>query len=232
MAAPGIGDRRRLTPPVTARVNWSHPLAQGLRFWANPAAGADIVRGYPGTISGGASPSSRGGIEFSDASGQITYGQANGGLLSSGSEWSAVVQFNMGTLADKWFIGKRQGFSPGNSEFGFGTGGGGSSANVQRKDGFVNIAGVFSANTSYIAGASISASTVNIYTNGNLAGSAASDMRADTGPTATLSVGRRADEGGDGFTTGSIQWAAVWARALSAAEMAQVYADPFCMLRR
>lgn len=41
MPAPAIGLRPRVTPPATARVDWSHPLAQGLLFAFSPAHEVD-----------------------------------------------------------------------------------------------------------------------------------------------------------------------------------------------
>ena len=59
MAAPAIGKRRRWTPPVTAKVDWSHPLAVGLVAYHLPIPGLgaiDIAHGYNLALSGNPAP--------------------------------------------------------------------------------------------------------------------------------------------------------------------------------
>lgn len=54
MAAPAIGKRRRWAPPVTAKVDWSHPLATGLQFlWFASSPDVDRAGGAVLSTSGG-----------------------------------------------------------------------------------------------------------------------------------------------------------------------------------
>lgn len=218
MAAPAIGVRLRATPPATARVDWSHPLAQGLLFAFSPAHEVDWSGQTVFTRVGG-----------STAIGGTAFGVGRGATSASGTGWTCpatrfpsqssgtMFAATSGLVTRTSFLWDSQG-----DRFTFYTLGttGHFLANTGDVDTGVNPQGHRTISQS------CDGSTMTGFYDGNRVASTGYTPGTRTGLGYLLTP-----------YTGTANWADTvavflgWSRPLSAADHATLHANPFCFLR-
>jgi hypothetical protein len=225
MAAPAIGQRKRWAPPATARIDWSHPLAQGLVALSIPGVslreialdaplGANTI-GKPVVI---ASPQGLAG-NFSSGSSAISYVRPKPQAPPITVMGIGITQTAFQILA---WAGPNRGFG------------------IAPKAGTLRctlgaIADYDLATSLLVLGQwqmsagtiDANAGTVSGWVDGTRVGTTTAGTMATTGSD-VFNVGML--DSGTQATTG-ISYAAWWSRALTAPEHASLYLDPFQMLR-
>lgn len=243
MSAPAIGLRSRWAP-ASARVDWSHPLSQGLAFCVVPSVSVhDLAIGYQAVRNGTPTPS------------RNAFGAA--ARLSSATsdflEYSGVPDAPfLGPISFLW-VGNVQTASAFRSIAHKHAGAGGSQspfsvltdnaaspqalilsrANLGNRN-FTTTTGCLPVgvdNVVVITAPEAIQTSPAFYVNGLefSSTSAGSGSGASTGSSASIRVGRRAD--GAVQSNGDVSIVAIWSRALSVNEVAALTADPFQMLR-
>lgn len=237
MAAPTIGrPPRYLLSAATPRVDWSHPFAAGLDSYVicRNNALADMVSGSP--------PDSQAGAGTATA---LSTGQAVN-LSSNGAFWSLTSKpaFPLPLSAFVVAVNPAATFKVFVSYTGSGsTGKGwkfGSSASATRlgftlggvADYQFAVGSLPSTASEITAGVTVAGTTATGYVNGASVGTATVGTLSDAthrglGIGASVSNTNVIQES----LSQPIGLVAVWKRALSAAAMAQLHADPFCLLR-
>lgn len=220
MAAPAIGVRPRVVPPSTAKVDWSHPLAQGLLFAFSTAHEVDW-------------------------SGLTTFTRLGGGTTQRATGVGAGVVANSTSVRTGWsvpaacFPSQQRG-----TMFAVTSGPAAASNFLWDSEGdrfafyLLNASAHFLASGSDIdggtyptghntVGQSCDGSTMTGYLNGNRYVSSAYTPGTRTG------LGYVMDRNtGTGFNWSSpVSVFIGWSRALTAQEHAQIHANPFCFLR-
>lgn len=227
MAAPAIGLRPRFAPnPATARVDWSHPLAQGLMFYA--LGGIDLVTRAalsPQPAASTASPTRSGpavggGIIAGSTLPSTTFPTARCSMF-------AVASYGAGTGYESTvaFHGSSTGagllFDRSNGRLTY----------LNRAIAVHDLATGLSRNTVYTIGSTCAGNggTIVGYIDGNRQSTA---TLGTMNPVTTGSYWLLATDNGNLAAADSrLTCGGIWNRVLSDAEMAQVHADPFCMLR-
>jgi hypothetical protein len=235
MAAPAIGLRPGFAP-MRAAIDWSHPLAAGLVFYAMPGTGLpDLVRGYTPTYTATEFVGTKFGpaAALTGSTSQVTYG--TGPVMGGASDWTAIAALRVNAGTAGTVLCKRNAFSAAGEEFRLGMASGGALV-ISAGGTFTNfsLAGVVARSQS-VVGVTATASACVPFVNGRVvAGTTAANRRSSGSAGAnTITVGRINAEG-DGLgasADGAVALAAAWNRALTAAQMAQIMTDPFCLLR-
>ena len=217
MAAPSIGRQRRWAPPHSARIEWSHPLAKGLKFWS--VGQYDFVGKRFGTLNAtlsvAATPQGRGFTGSSSGYVSWSAGQATNGQAA----WSAAcfcrVPIRFGSwdgdsALQSWFF--EVGTSP---------------AVYAYDGGYPNLAAgsLSTGQWALISTSRDAGGTQYLYIDGRLVGSGSLSQ-----PTSN-SNGIQIVNSPDSTNSGTACWGAYWHRALSAAEHAQLRNDPFAAFR-
>jgi hypothetical protein len=233
MAAPAIGRRPRFAPGPTTRVDWSHPVAQGLGFCTLDGT-VDIAYGIPITQNNapdhGLMPTGR-ARSYVGASTQYSSFPAAPSVQSptqvSIVVWMQRTNGNVNVYVGQDINANRVFTFDGASATRFYVNGGGGTDIVT---GATNISGSVSPRPRMIAGTATSGASINVYVDGVLDGTA-SPCTFNATQTADWNIGRRAFSGAENYVTGTIGPVMIWRRALTASEIALLYADPFCFLR-
>jgi hypothetical protein len=242
MAAPAIGVRPRWAPGPSAKINWSHPLSQGLIGCILPGQSyRDLVYGVQGTAAGttnfAASPfgqSARATTGATDTNHLDWNGPTADVVGATAGTFTLVVTFeNLGTagnnnslLASRWGVGNQwliytsQIGGPGTVRCGVG------STGLNLLTGPTIVAGETAVVTMVRDGINLA-----LWKNGVLG---ASNASGDTGgfvstSTSTLRMFNKTDDSGTSGTN-VITALIVQKRALSANEIVSLHADPFQML--
>lgn len=237
MAAPTIGRRLAWSPPVGAVVDWSHPLSAGLVLMSYSAGNAmiDAVRGATapgfGAVGTGFGRGSRyTGSQTSTSSFPVRMDTASQMTFRWLGSWDAFASGDKLALSAPGGVLLDPDSSTGGTaaiKFGFGAVNTGTNSTKSY--------------TRWTAGrvvhiaASNNFSTTNghtAYFNGNLWTPSSTDSTpATTGTVADDSLYIMSNGGASLKATGTVVSIAIWRRVLTAAEHAQLAADPFCMLR-
>jgi hypothetical protein len=224
VAAPAIGRRPRFASGPQARVDWSHPIASGLRFCA-PDGTSDIAHGIPVTAVNnpdhGFMPFGRGRtyvpastqyLSFPSTSVQCP-SQVSVLLWVKRTGGASEVPIAQDVNANRAFTLDTAGVAR------FYVAGGAGNDIVT---GTVNVSGAVSLRPRMIVGTATTGGSINIYVDGVL-DATAGPCTFNATQTADWNIGRRAFSGAEGYFTGTIGPVMIWRRALSA--------DPFCFLR-
>lgn len=230
-------------PPVNARINWRHPLAQHLRgFWLANNPGAHHLFNYaqnkPDAVYSAAAPfivaSPTGDIAHKHQSGSSRYMQVPN-VVGGPLDITGAI-----SVAGSWR--KASGTSGGRNPIltkGGTTGNGyaldatddGSGLRWWMNGAGINPAFTPAANTDYIFCGTFAGGTggrAAVYSNGALIGSGTANNPIAT--TVSLQFAKRdIDSSPLGSIDRHCKWYAVWARALTAAEVALLSAQPYCM---
>lgn len=242
MPAPAIGQRRAWVPGPNAAVDWSHPLTFRLSFLVWVAGGAfHGTRRATAMGSNRAVSSSGYGAALRAATDNST-GIASFGIndalympTSTGGGFTAVVVGNIRTPAS----GSRQFLCYESSSFNGGwglfvdTAGVGAFAVKTTNPVYVTLSGgsLGAGNAAAVTAMVHNAGnqTLEGWSNGRLVASTAMALMVTSQNSTALRVG--ADRVDAQSSQSDISMIAIWQRALTGAEHAQLAADPFCMLR-
>jgi|GEM_PF-5968603 len=251
MGVATIGRRPRFAPPPHARIDWSHPLSQGLVFYVIPAMGYnDLVARYAGTLNG--SP-----VTSSSVMGQtLKLTSANADFINFPSPPDSLFT---GPISLMWqgkttaasqynsFLHKHAGAGVGNAPFSMLTD---NSASPQKVTLSRASASPTSVTGNYNWDTTVGCLPVNVesnvlitstdggvrttptvYVNGNqyaVTGAGTGTGNCTTSSGQPIRIGRRADAVVS--LTGHITAVMIWNRALSTSEAADLNVDPFQFL--
>lgn len=236
MGVAELGRRRRFAPPPHARIDWSHPLAQGLAFCYVPSVGlVDLASGCRGSDTGtvpSPTPFGRGALSAASSQYATFPGRSDSPFLGRITfEWAGTLR--VGSRYHH-FAGKHSGSGGVNTPFDFRT----SNESVPR---IHLVRGNGSTFTTFQSSSNLplgvphhvavttDLTTVKFYIDGASGGSTADSIGTATGSNADIVVGQRPD-GATVSLDGVAVLCRVWSRELSAADIASLYADPFQML--
>ena len=228
-------------PPVGFGVDWSNPLTRGLVFLYQPAAsaaGLDLVRGRKGSILGSKYPivgAVQGKTTQWNGAGSIAF--ASDALLEPTSQMtmSAYLRVRASMPADTGILTKSYNNSDtpayclrGNY---VGTLGGHNVAAIFRQTGntywISHSSLILSAGGASLFTGTLAASSISLYEFGNKVASTAGPSSIQYGGGNGLILSGTSDAAATGELTGDIYLAAIWNRALSAAEVARFAANPW-----
>lgn len=226
----------RWAPGPQARVDWSHPLAQGLVFCTvdgyNDAAGRAPITAVnnPGH---GLLPTGP-GRTFTAASTQYLSVPLTPQLtiVNQISIAAWAIRTDAGTGGEQLVAQDVNGSRCFTVDFSgtairFYVAGGGTAANQVDTPAFTTASGVPFA----VVATAINGGAMNLYINGSLGVTNTGNATFNATPTNAWNIGRREFSGAEGYFTGTIGPVMIFRRALSIAEVGALYADPFCMLR-
>lgn len=243
MPAPSIGVRSRWAPGPDARVDWSHPLAAGLVLCC-PEPGYDLAYGVPITPTnnpGHTSTPVGPGRTFTSGSSTYFAVPAAVQLQIGGSSAPCTVAAFHRRTADP---GSGAGYSIVARDV--------SGTRCYTLDLFNNVA-VADTIRFYINGGAAAIATTpwpatnewahavgtwngsnvtEIWVNGVRGATTTAAATPGSSTSVGWRIGARQFVGAEDYLTGEIGPVHIWRRALSANEIAQLYADPFCMLTR
>lgn len=223
-------------------VDWSHPLAVGLKSLVFPADLVDLVRGT-GVITVNGTPTNVGtpygaGRNFNGTTDYLEIGTP----IATAGAWSLFAVFRAtATATGAGVIAER--YPPANTNVAYALGVGITSATpLQLECGYYNSAGsgawqlatgsviTIGRWNNVVATYAGNAGAINLYLNG-LRDATGSGSGADPTPDQPTRIAIRHDATGSPNLPGDIAVTGIWNRALSANEVATLYADPFCILR-
>ena len=241
MSAPAIGLRPRWAPGPSAVIDWSHPLAQGLRHCIRPigAKVVDLVTGRDLTVDTAATT---GVTQFGRA--LRSSGAATGAYLPLTSAPPYPLSFTWVGDADctaatsgagllAFAYGTSGGWSTSPVPYIYGLDYGGGSLTGPPVSGSAFVGGLFTTTSRMtgVASATMVTGSARLYVNGLLVASTTPSL---TDPTSTNFVGlgfnRYSEATRSQSATGSL--GLVHSRVLSANEVAALAADPFQIFRQ
>lgn len=241
MSAPAIGVRPRWAPGVNPTIDWSHPLAHGLRYclFANGARVVDLVSGRVLTnqanAATGSAPSGSGLASSGLTSGAYlpittapTYPLSftHVGLLRSGVTGTGILCFAYG--ASNGWVTENNPFL-----FGLAAPSAAGNAELYRVDNVTLLAAMTASITTCNTVTGVIASgSQQLYTDGVQRATASASL---ANPTSTLLSGLGFNAYTNSTTASSAatgKLGLVHGRALSAAEVAALHADPFQIFRQ
>jgi hypothetical protein len=244
MAAPAIGLRQRFAPNTTARIDWSHPLAAGLRVLLVPYVGDLVTKLPPRTApnAGVAVASTSYGPGTTEAS-ATSHWSIIGVAQAAGPLTMAVVfRKGSGSSASACVMNYQSSSTPTSEARGFSVGWGsttmdGNGTNLVMLDNSVawKSTGVTLSDGDHVVVLThpVGGGTLTAYIDGVSVYTSTSQGPTTSGGWSVV-LGAQLSNGSSRriASTDAVVAGATWTRVLSRAEISAITADPFQMLRR
>lgn len=216
--------RERWAPDLTSRINWAHPLAQGLTAFVIPALRFDFATNSAVTPTSGA-----GGTLTPGVTG-MSYAPAAG----SGNDILLGNQRNMMTTAATIACQAQSTNNAGDYAFFAGERSNNKALIIQKNNVTSARFALWNADIDFttdfrlspvLVGTVVGSSQI-AYNNGSQGATGTGSRTVPSTPAYSVAGNTNAP------FTGNVMWGALWNRALSASEVAMLSADPFCMFLR